>query len=160
MSGRPRKPSALKLIEGNRGHRAAPAGEPDPAYLNDLRPPTHLPAEAAAVWAELAPELRKAMLLTHLDKLALEWLCVAAAQHRKATAETGDDRYIVRNAETGSLSPSPWLIVQSMAFKRAKVLADAFGMTPAARSRVIVNPQESLFPRDHAGPGNPGRFFN
>lgn len=158
MSGRPRKPSALKLIEGNRGHRAAPANEPDPAYLDDLTPPAHLPAEAAAVWSELAPELRKAMLITHLDKLALEWLCVAAAQHRKATAETGNDRLIVRNAETGSLSPSPWLIVQSMAFKRAKVLCDAFGMTPAARSRVVVNPQTDLFAS--ATTHGSGRFFS
>lgn len=159
MSGRPRKPTALKLIEGNRGHRAAPANEPDPAYLNDLTPPAHLPDDAAAIWTELAPELRKSLLLTHLDKLALEWLCVAAAQHRKATAETTNDRYIVRNAETGSLSPSPWLIVQSMAFKRAKLIADAFGMTPAARSRISVNPQETLFP-NASDPSSPGRFFN
>lgn len=163
MPGRPPKPTALKLIEGNRGKRAAPRNEPDPAYLNDLTPPAHLPAEAAAVWQELAPQLRQALLLTQLDKLALEWLCVAAAQHRKATEQTGTDRMIVRNAETGSLSPSPWLIVQSMAFKRGKALCDAFGMNPAARARVMVNPQDDLFanPAKHgnADPASPGRFF-
>lgn len=100
------------------------------------------------------------MLLTELDTIALEWLCVAAAQHRRATAEVGD-KYIARNAETGSLSPSPWLIIQSMAFKRAKVLCDAFGMSPAARARVVVNPQGALFPTGEQN-GAPGldRFFN
>lgn len=157
MPGPAPKPTALKLIEGNRGKRAAPKGEPDPTYLNNLAPPEHLPPSAQAVWDELAPKLRRAMLLTEIDAVALEWLCVAAAQHRKATQEIGDDKYIARNAETGSLSPSPWLIVQSMAFKRAKVLCDAFGMSPAARARIVVNPQQDL--TDASQPG-PGRFFS
>ena len=156
MAGRPTKPSALKLVEGNRGKRALPKNEPDPAYLNDLTPPEHLPAEAAAVWSEIAPRLRSALLLTELDTLALEWLCIAAAQHRRATAELAEsDSFIVKN------SPSPWLIVQSMAFKRAKVLCDAFGMSPAARARVVVNPQGSLFPTgEQNGATSPGRFFS
>lgn len=154
MSGRPPKPSALKLIEGNRGKRSLPSNEPDPAYLNDLTPPDHLPPGAAAVWSDLAPRLRAAMLLTELDTLALEWLCIAAAQHRRATAELeiDDGDYIKKN------SPSPWLIIQSMAFKRAKVLCDAFGMSPAARARVVVNPQGALFPSDQQNGAD--RFFN
>lgn len=159
MPGPAPKPTALKLIDGNRGKRKLPANEPDPAYLNDLTPPPRLPADAAAIWSEIAPRLRAAMLLTELDTLALEWLCVAAAQHRRATTEIGD-KFIARNAETGSLSPSPWLIVQSMAFKRAKVLCDSFGMSPAARARVVVNPQGALFPASpDATPNSPGRFF-
>jgi P27 family predicted phage terminase small subunit len=157
MAGRPPKPTALKLVEGNRGKRAAPSHEPEPALLNDLTPPAHLPAEAAAVWNELAPKLRRAQLLTELDTLALEWLCVAAAQHRHATAAAGDDKLIMRNAETGSLSPSPWLMIQSMSFKRGKLLCDAFGMNPVARSRVMVNPQDDLF--SAAAQAGPGRFF-
>jgi P27 family predicted phage terminase small subunit len=159
MPGPAPKPSALKLIDGNPGKRKLPANEPEPAYLNDLTPPAHLSEAGAAVWSEIAPRLRAAMLLTEIDTLSLEWLCEAAAQHRRATAEIGD-KLIARNAETGSLSPSPWLIVQSMAFKRAKVLCDSFGMNPAARSRVVVNPQAGLFPpTPDANPNNPGRFF-
>lgn len=158
MPGPLPKPSALKLIEGNRGKRKLSSNEPDPAYLNDLTAPAHLSPAGAAVWSEIAPRLRKAMLLTELDTLALEWLCEAAAQHRRATAEIGD-KFIARNAETGSLSPSPWLIIQSMAFKRAKVLCDAFGMNPAARARVVVNPQGALFPPPDANAASAGRFF-
>lgn len=156
MSGRPPKPTALKLIEGNRGKRAAPTGEPDPTYLQDLTPPAHLTPRAAAIWAELAPALARNRLLTELDVLPLEWLCAAAAQHRQAAEQAGDDKLIMRNAETGALSPSPWLIIQSMAFKRAKLLCDAFGMTPAARARVMVNPQDDLFKPQ---PNGPARFF-
>lgn len=156
MPGRPPKPSSLRLVEGNRGKRALPQNEPDPDYLADLTPPAHLPPAAAVVWAELAPRLRAARLLTVCDTLALEWLCIAAAQHRQATAQIGDDKLIMRNAETGSLSPSPWIIIQSMAFKRGKAIADAFGMTPSARARVMVQPQGDMFPPGDSGAG---RFF-
>lgn len=155
MPGRPPKPTALRVIEGNRGKRALSKGEPDPRYLDDLTAPAHLTPLARQVWDELAPKLRRAMLLTELDTIALEQLCVAAAQHRLASANAGDDKLIMRNAETGALSPSPWIIIQSMAFKRAKTLADAFGMTPAARSRVLIQPQDDLF-KQAAGAA---RFF-
>jgi P27 family predicted phage terminase small subunit len=159
MAGRPPKPSAVKRLEGNPGKRALPANEPEPDLLNDLTPPKDLPDEARAVWNELAPALRRAQLLTTLDRLALEQLCVAAAQHRIATRNIGDDRLIMKNAETGSLSPSPWVIIQSMAFKRAKALMDSFGMTPAARTRVAVEPQADLFGHAPADTGT-ARFFN
>lgn len=42
-------------------------------------------------------------------------------------------------------SLNPWVIVQSMAFKQATALLREFGMTPAARSRVMIDPQLGLF---------------
>lgn len=156
MPGRPPKPSAQKRLAGNPGKRQLPTNEPEPTLLENLDPPAHLPEQAAVVWKEYAPELRRNLLLTTLDRLAFEQLCIAAAQHRIATANVGDDKMIMRNAETGSLSPSPWIIIQSMAFKRAKALMDSFGMTPAARSRVLINPQDDLFAKQ---PASEDRFF-
>lgn len=40
---------------------------------------------------------------------------------------------------------NPWVIVQSMSFKQATLLMREFGMTPAARSRVMIDPQLGLF---------------
>jgi len=37
------------------------------------------------------------------------------------------------------------MLVQSMAFKQVHQLFAQFGMTPAARTRVAVNPQTDLF---------------
>jgi len=159
MAGRPPKPSALRAIEGNRGKRPLNKSEPDPQYLQDISPPEHLPAIAKQVWNELAPELRRNHLLTKLDTISLEQLCVAVAQHRLATQHMGEDKLIMRNAETGSLSPSPWVIIQSMAFKRAKVLCDSFGMSPAARTRVMVNPQDDLFGSAAQPADGTSRFF-
>lgn len=146
MSGPPPKPSALKIISGNPGKRAQ-RPEPDPDYLDDLTPPAHLPEHVARVWSDLAPKLRKAHLLTQLDVPALEMVCAAIANHRIAT-QTAGLNMMMHNAETGAFSPSPWLIIQSMAFKQAFVGLSRFGMTPADRARVIVNPQTDLFAQD------------
>ena len=61
---RPPKPTQLKVVEGNRGKRALNSREPDPAYLNDLTPPAWLDPKSAEVWAEIAPKLRAARVLT------------------------------------------------------------------------------------------------
>lgn len=42
---------------------------------------------------------------------------------------------------------NPWLIVQAMSFKQAMTVLREFGMTPAARARVMIDPQLGLFPR-------------
>ena len=178
---RPRKPTELKLLEGNKGKRAQNSQEPQPDFLNDLEPPAWLPDDAKAIWRELAFRLRATKVLTILDVPALEKMCVAIATWRRATLaahgveliDKADEKEAKRepekaaraigftaeqksaaDPEKGQAEASakraggalnPWLIVQSMAFKQATALMREFGMTPAARSRVMVDPQLGLF---------------
>lgn len=155
MAGRPRKPSALKLIQGNAGKRAANAQEPESPLLDNLEPPEHLPQPVAAVWRELAPKLRRAHVLTELDTPLLEITCESIAGFRQTLDKTADGKSLVRNAETGSISLSPWELLKSMHVKRAMAALREFGATPAARSRVMVDPQTDLF----ANQSGTGRFF-
>lgn len=152
MAGRPPKPTALKLVQGNPGKRAISKAEPDPEYLNDLTAPAWLPESAADVWNEVVPHLRKANLLTHLDVPMLEQGCVAIAQFRKAALTAESELVKSKQVETegGGVATvgehiNPWLIVQSMSFKQAMAVFQQFGMSPAARTRVAVNPQGDLF---------------
>lgn len=151
-AGRPPKPTALKLVEGNKGKRAINSHEPDPVYLNDLTPPAWLGPAAAEVWTELAPKLRRAQVLTELDVDALAMACVALAQYRRSVARTGDDLVKSKHVEKedGSIIETgehvnPWMIVQSMTYKQAMGIFAQFGLTPAARSRIAINPQDDLF---------------
>ena len=155
MAGRPPKPSALKLIQGNPGKRATNGREPEPGLLDDLTPPAHLPPPIAAVWAELAPKLRRAQLLTELDTPLLELTCAAIATFRLTVDKTQDGKLLTRNAETGTVSLSPWAMLQSMAHKQALATLREWGASPAARSRVVIDPQADLFEQ----PGGTGRFF-
>lgn len=138
------KPTHLKLLEGNKGKRALNALEPDPAYLNDLAAPDWLPETAKAVWNEIAPNLRKEHLLTILDVPALETGCVAIANYRKLTQDIGEN-FISGN------SISQKLIAQSMYFKQAMGIFQQFGMSPAARTRLAIQPQGDLFATKETG---------
>lgn len=151
---RPTKPTALKVIEGNRGKRGLNKQEPDPDYLEDLTAPAYLSDAAKEVWNEVAPNLRKAMLLTTIDVQTLAMGCNAIAQYRVATQQAGDNLVKSKMVEsTDGDGPAvatgehvnPWLIVQSMSFKQAMAVFQQFGMSPAARARVAINPQGDLF---------------
>lgn len=148
----PPKPTALKLIEGNKGKRSLNKHEPDPEYLSDLTAPGYLSVPASAVWDEIVPHLRQAKLLTKVDVPMLAMGCNAIAQYRAAAHRAGEE--LIRSktiegedgktVETGE-HVNPWLIVQSMSFKQAMAVFQQFGMSPAARTRVAVNPQGDLF---------------
>ena len=152
MAGRPPKPTALKVIEGNRGKRATNKQEPDPTYLTDLEPPAWLAQPAQEVWKEVAPKLAAAKLLTEVDVQMLAMGCVAIAQHRYAVKRTGDDLVKAKHEvdEEGELFSvgehiNPWMLVQSMTFKQAMAVFQQFGMSPAARTRIAIQPQGDLF---------------
>lgn len=171
MAGRPPKPTALKIVEGNRGKRAINKQEPDPDYLENLDPPEWMNGipGVVAVWHELAQDLRDAKLLTKVDVTALSQLCVSIAQYRNAAIRTGDALVRAKTVLDEEGNPTevgehinPWMLVQSMSFKQANVLMQQFGMTPAARTRVAINPQGELF-GNAGGSGQtssgPARFF-
>lgn len=141
---RPPKPTNLKVVGGNAGKRSMNKQEPDPAYLNDLTPPVHLSAAAAQVWNELAPKLRNARLLTELDVHHLEFACNAIAMYRHATQQIGGDP-LVTNSENAGESLGPWMIVQSMSFKKASAVLSKFGCSPVDRARIAIQPQGELF---------------
>jgi P27 family predicted phage terminase small subunit len=156
--GRTRKPSALKAIEGNPGHRAPNNKEPEFDLLSDLEPPSHLADRSAAVWRELAWMLRKAQVLTVADKVAFELLCDAIADYRYVREQRGDG-FITTSPKTGAEMLDQLLVAQQMLAKRAEGFMAKFGMDPASRSKVMVDPQLGLFGDTPAKPAGTARFF-
>jgi phage terminase small subunit len=70
-----------------------------------------------------------------------------------AAMKAGDNLVKAKYVEDGAVGEpvatgehvNPWLIVQSMSFKQAMAVFQQFGMSPAARTRIAVNPQDDLF---------------
>ena len=152
MPGPAPKPSALKIVAGNPGKRAINKQEPDPAYLNDLTAPAGMNQAAQDVWNEIAPKLRAARVLTELDVPLLIMGCNAIAQNRMAVNRLGENLIKSKTAigEDGEPTESgeyinPWMMVQSMSFKQAMAVFREFGMSPAARTRIAIQPQGDLF---------------
>jgi P27 family predicted phage terminase small subunit len=145
MAGRPPKPSALKLIEGNKGKRAPNKQEPDPAYLNDLSAPEWMPDGARKVWDEIVPHLRLARMLSTVDVPMLAMGCCSIDEYRQAS-KLADKRLLVKGQnDAGFPTLNPALIIKSMAFKQAMAVFQQFGMSPAARTRIAIQPQGDLF---------------
>ena len=138
------KPTNLKIITGNPGKRALNKQEPDPDYLNDLTAPAFLSNAAKGVWDEIAPVLRKSRLLTIVDVPILAMMCESLAEYRRATLYCKDSP-LDHSDKTGGDVLSQWKIVQSMSIKQVMSIAREFGMTPAARTKIAIQPIGSLF---------------
>ena len=109
MRGRKPKPTALKLLDGTQACRINRDEPVIPAA--NLDPPKWLNQTAREHWAELAPMLAKAGLLTEGDRPALALLC---------------DCYLwIRH------DPENW-----KARELYRKLLVEFGLTPSSRSRL------------------------
>jgi P27 family predicted phage terminase small subunit len=129
MRGRPRKPTALKILQGKPGHRALPKGEVQPKV--GCVPPPWLGLKARAEWSRLAPRLIELGLLTEVDGDAFAGVCLHTV--RLATLAK------IQDSLTGAE-----VVLDAAALadctKELRQLWSRFGMTPADRSRVTVVP--------------------
>lgn len=120
MAGRPPKPTALKLLQGNPGKRKLNMDEPKPPP--GAEPPGYikLNLEALAEWKVISAKLLRLGLLTEVDDNALATLCVLEVKFRSA---------VVNDAAGSTLAEIS---------REKRALWSRFGMTPADRVRVKV----------------------
>ncbi len=113
-SGRKPKPTALKLLEGNRGKRRI-VKEPEPDG-QPLRPNWN-DGEAIRFWDRNVPQLTELGIATKLDQDALEMMCQTYAAWLAAM-------------QTDAVPDATKL------FNSFWKIASCFGMTPADRTRL------------------------
>jgi P27 family predicted phage terminase small subunit len=144
----PRKPTALRIIEGNREKRPMPKNEPKPRR-GIPKPPPHLIGYALEEWERITPELYVSGVLTMIDGAVLAAYCAAYARWREA--EEALARMKARDKLTGSLMiktkngnaiQNPLVGVANRSMMLMQRFANEFGMTPAARARLEVNPHD------------------
>jgi phage terminase small subunit len=110
-TGRPPKPTALKILQGNPGKRPLPKDEPTPPAGEVVRP--RMDRRSAAVWDRYAPMVQAMGLLTPVDVPAFAILCALIAESLHKPHE-----------------------MQSGRISRMETLFGQFGMTPSARARL------------------------
>ncbi len=124
-------PSEVKKLKDARRGIKPPAFEPG---VPDM--PKELSAEARKSWKILVVEL--ADVLTRADRLAVETLATWSANLRIANARIEKNgRYVLNGS--GSTVAAPWTIDQREALKEISKNLKEFGLTPAARNRVVGN---------------------
>lgn len=143
MRGRPAKPIALRLVQGNPGHRPIPEELPAPKGIP--APPAHLSVRARQTWDKVAPLLTQMGVLTLVDGIALERLvCVYAdiLDAEDTLLKFGSRYQTSINGKTGEsierLHPAVGDLAD--ADRRLKQWLGEFGMTPASRARISLKP--------------------
>ena len=142
LRGRKPLPSAIKELEGDRGHGRRPynKNEPTPPKLNMDCPDWLLP-EAQEEWARLAPSLIAMGVLTEHDKVAFAGYCQAYARWREAE-EWMATHTTVMQTKSGYLQQVPQVSIAASNLKLMQSLGAEFGLTPSSRSRIFAGMEE------------------
>ena len=139
--GRKPKPTGLKVLQGNPGHRALPKEEPKPRPMRPTRP-HWLQPEAKREWTRVVAELEALELLTVVDRAALAAYCQAYA--RAVAAEKALDKAIEKEGsmtyrtDSGQIKPRPEIAIALREWQMVRAFAAEFGLTPSSRVRMAV----------------------
>ena len=138
MATRERKPTptAIKELEGNPGKRPLNDAEPRPQKKAPACP-KWLDAEAKKEWRRLAKTMEAMGVLTEVDMAAFAGYCQAYARWKQAE-ERITDRGLVMRTPSGYAQQVPYISIAQQYLRLMNQFAEQFGLTPAARSRIIA----------------------
>ena len=138
--GRPRKPTAVKKSEGNRGHRGDNPDEAQPESGEPVKP-DHLKGVASQAWDDLVPQLAAMGTLQVSDGYALWVLCETFSDWLECK------EFIKKNGRTYELKGYKVQRVEVCELKAARVALKSqlndFGLTPAGRTKVQADKRPS-----------------
>ncbi len=133
--GRPPKPTALKLIQGNPGKRKLDKNGPAPDALAQVPdPPAWLGSIAASIWRQVAPWLVQARIITDTDLHNLELFAMAYQRWREAEEDISKNGIVVMGAKQEIKNPA--CTVANESARRISTFGAALGLDPAARARL------------------------
>ena len=146
--GRRPKPTALKVLAGNPGHRAVNKAEPRPRAVLPKCPPV-LQGEAKHEWRRMARKLHHLGLLSEIDGAALTAYCLTWARLVDAEGKLRQHGAVVISPN-GFPVQSPYLSVATKATEQLVRILVEFGMTPSSRSRIQLPTQPAAGRQDSA----------
>lgn len=140
--GRKKKPTLIKLAEGNPGKRKI-ALENEPFPETRLPPPPSvLSTEAVNEWNRLGPWLLNNHLISDGDLAAFAGYCEAFARWWEATKKIKDEhgnlKLLGLDAKTGEVKRNPYLREAKAAAAELRQWLPHFGLSPSTRSGLKV----------------------
>jgi P27 family predicted phage terminase small subunit len=144
--GRPAKPTAIKLLEGNPGQRRI---KPEPQPTRGIPPcPAWLDPEAKREWRRVTPELDRLGVLTVVDRAALAAYCQAASRVMQAERALTDGGLTVEVYKEGldgemrlaGIITRPEVAIALKYYGVMKSYLVDFGLTPASRTKLAADP--------------------
>jgi P27 family predicted phage terminase small subunit len=135
MPGPPKKPTALKLVEGTYREDRVAKNEPRPKVAIP-KPPKHMSALALEEWNRIVEELRDNGLMTNLDRAALVTYCEMWANYVTASEKVKKTGGMVIQTTGGNFMDNPYFSAQKRSAELMHKFLIEFGMTPASRTRI------------------------
>jgi P27 family predicted phage terminase small subunit len=134
--GRKPKPSWLKVVTGNPGHR--PINEAEPIPIGDIvECPAWFDDAQRKEWSE-ALAAAPAGLLKQLDKSVLVvWVC-AKVMHAFAAQQISKYGQLIKTPVTGAPMQSPYVSILNRQASLMMRAAAEMGFSPSSRSRVSI----------------------
>jgi P27 family predicted phage terminase small subunit len=130
------KPSVLEEAQGRPGH--SPRNDAEPQFARVIPEcPDHLSRQAQKVWAQLAPMLFEAKLLTEGDGIMLANLCQAYATMTDAQKKLNRER-VTSQTKSGYKQQNPLFSIIRSQMDLITKLSREFGLSPSSRSRLSV----------------------
>ena len=138
-AGRPRKPTNIRILEGNRGRRPIPQDEPKPKPRLP-RMPAELGAAAKKEWHRTGKALLALGVMTELDGAMLSAFVQPYTQWLEVAEMLNKTGPIIKNQKTGEFRVNPLhRLANELQAQWTRALTE-FGMSPSSRSRIHVTP--------------------
>jgi len=136
--GRPPKPTAIKILNGNPGNRELNKSEPGYTKINaeNIPPcPETLNKNGKKEWDRICILLGEFGILTEADQTAMMLYC----QYFGIWIEAMDkikSLGMIWKSQSGYPMPSPYIAIANKAEEKVRHYSSEFGMTPSSRSRM------------------------
>ena len=149
--GRKPTPNVIKFKTGNPGHRRI-KDEPMPPDRSIPTPPVHLDAYAREEWGRIADGLHAMGVLHQIDQQVLAAYCDSYSRWRHAVEamrarveKAGGDQLaaLIDKTSNGNIVQNPLIGIANKAAGDMVRYAAEFGLTPAARARLAIDPAKN-----------------
>lgn len=141
MPRRP-KPTALRALDGNAGHRPANGREPS-VEITLPDPPDYLDDRARAEWERVGRQLFLAKVITALDRANFAAYCSAVSRHERAEVEMRAAEKAMYRGKEKARGRAVYRFNIAAGQRRTALaevhrLGTEFGLTPASRAKIRV----------------------
>lgn len=151
MPRRP-KPTALRELDGNAGHRAANGREPS-VDIDLPEPPEYLDSRAREEWARVGRQLFIARVITALDRANFAAYCQAVSSHERAEVAMRTQEKLIYSDGTDEKTRGRAVHLfnvasgqRRQALNEVQRLGIEFGLTPASRAKIRVPDAQGELP--------------
>jgi P27 family predicted phage terminase small subunit len=156
MAGRKPKPARIRELQGNVGKRPINKNEPKFSGKPEIPSLVSRTPEAKKEWIRVTADLAALDLLKSTDQAMLTVYCMQWARYLQAEEEISRDGQTTRVLKTDKkgeivliedkpvieIRKHPAVTVSEGAAKLLKGVAELFGFSPSARSKIDLNPNE------------------